>query len=95
MANEALSASHDAWNTQYGHYLSLSQLLEQTEPRERELLEQARAKAQDDLLDTPAPTLTAVMQKLEILFEGELHGFDQASEARRLILDDLQSLIRV
>ena len=30
--------------------------------------------------------------KLEMLWEAEMHGLDQASEEKRLILEDLQDL---
>ncbi|MDR6851789.1 hypothetical protein J2Y54_001282 [Sphingomonas sp. BE123] len=90
MAVEALSASHDAWNTQYAHYLSLTQQLEQAPPHERDALERARADAQDDLMALPAPSLTAVLHKLEIRWEDQLSAEDE----RRLILDDLADLIQ-
>lgn len=78
MAAAAHSAPDGAWNTQFQNYLNLIQQLEHAEPRQHERLERARAEVQDALLDMPAPTLTAVLQKLAILFEGELHGLDQA-----------------
>lgn len=90
MAVEALSASHDAWNTQYTHYLSLTQQLDQATPHERDALERARVDAQDGLMALPAPTLTAVLHKLEIRWEDQLSGDDE----RRLILDDLADLIQ-
>ncbi|OSZ63603.1 hypothetical protein CAP40_17920 [Sphingomonas sp. IBVSS2] len=94
MAAAAHSAPDGAWNTQFQNYLNLIQQLEHAEPRQHERLERARAEVQDALLDMPAPTLTAVLQKLAILFEGELHGLDQASEERRLILEDFEGLIQ-
>ena len=93
MAIEPLSAPDGAWNTQFAIYQNLNQQLDQALAHERDALERTRAEAQDDLLDTPAPTFVAVTQKLEILFEGELHGLDRESEARRLLLEDLSSLI--
>lgn len=90
MAVEALSASHDAWNTQYAHYLSLTQQLDQAPPLERDALERARVDAQEELMTLPAPTLTAVLHKLEIRWEDKLSGDDE----RRLILEDLSDLIQ-
>jgi len=90
MAVYGLSASHDAWNTQYAHYLNLTQQLEHARPFERDALERARADAQDDLMALPAPTLTAVLHKLEIRWEDQLSEEDE----RRLILDDLADLIQ-
>ena len=90
MAVEALSASHDAWNTQYAHYLNLTQQLEQAPSHERDALERARVDAQEELMTLPAPTLTAVLHKLEIRWEDRLPSGDE----RRLILDDLADLIQ-
>lgn len=83
-----------AWDNTYNEYLKLNQRLEQAQPHERRALERALADAQDDLLDTPAPTLEAVRAKLYALFDGELHGLDQASEERRLLIEDLETLIQ-
>ncbi|WP_380874271.1 hypothetical protein ACFB49_46830 [Sphingomonas sp. DBB INV C78] len=93
MAAKPHSVPDGAWNTRYAHYLSLTQRLEQSPPEEHDALERAIAATQDDLLDTPAPSFTAVKQKLEMLWQAELHGLDQASEERRLVLEDLSGLI--
>lgn len=90
MAVAACSASHDAWNTQYAHYLSLTQQLDQAPAHEHDALERARVDAQEELMTLPAPTLTAVLHKLEIRWEEQLTGDDE----RRLILDDLADLIQ-
>lgn len=90
MAAEALSASRDAWNTQYAEYLNLTLRLDQAAPRERDALERARAGAQDGLMALPAPTFTAVLNKLEIRWEDQLFTGDE----RRLILDDFADLIQ-
>ena len=47
---------------------------------------------QDELLDLTSPTLAAVRIKLELMWEAELHGLDQSSEEKRLIIEDLQDL---
>lgn len=93
MADAATTTQAHAWNTAFTHYTQLSHSLEQAPPHERDQAERDIVALQEELLDTPAPTLTAVMQKLEILFEGQMHGLDQASEERRLILEDLEGLI--
>ncbi|WP_066659678.1 MULTISPECIES: hypothetical protein [unclassified Sphingomonas] len=90
MAIEALSASHDAWNTQYAHYLSLTQQLEQAPALEHDALERARVDVQEELMTLPAPTLIAVLHKLEIRWENQLSSGDE----RRLILEDLSDLIQ-
>lgn len=94
MAVEPHSAPAGAWNTQYETYLNLTQRLERSRPRERDALERAVTEVQDDLLDTPAPSFTAVMQKLTMLWESDLHGLDRQSEERRLILEDIEGLIQ-
>lgn len=94
MAAAAHSAPAGAWNTQYETYLSLTQRLERSPAHERDALERAVAEVQDDLLDTPAPSFTAVMQKLAMLWEPDLHGLDRQSEERRLILEDIEGLIQ-
>jgi hypothetical protein len=95
MADEAHNAPASAWNTQYQNYLSLTQKLDQAQLHERDALERAVAEIEEDLLDTPAPHLTAVRQKLEMLFEGQMDGLDTEAEARRLVTEDLQRLILV
>ena len=90
MAVHGLSASHDAWNTQYAHYLSLTQQLDQAPTHEHDALERARVDAQEELMTLPAPTLSAVLHKLEIRWEDQLTSGDE----RRLILDDLADLIQ-
>lgn len=94
MAVKPFSAPGAAWNTQYDNYLSLAQRLELAAPPECEALEDAMVAVQDHLLKMPAPNVAAVRQKLEILWEAQLHGLDQNSRERCLILDDLSRLIQ-
>ena len=93
MADDAPNTQASAWNTAFETYTQLNHSVDQAPLQERERIEREIVALQDDLLDTPAPTLTAVRQKLEILFEGQMHGLDQGSEERRLILEDLEGLI--
>jgi hypothetical protein len=81
-----------AWNTSYQNYLNLTRQLARCPRHECEALERAVASQQEDLLDTPAPTLKAIVTKLEILFEGQMSGLDAESEAKRLILEDIHDL---
>ena len=64
MADTPLSAPDSAWNTLHENYLDLIRALDGARPQERGGLEHAIADVQDDLLDTPAPSFTAVIQKL-------------------------------
>jgi hypothetical protein len=82
------------WVTNFAKFTELNMYLNLAPHEEREEVQRELAALQDDLLDTPAPTVTAVQQKLEILWEGKMHGLDQDSEERRLILEDLEGLIQ-
>lgn len=89
-SNTALAHS---WATTFAKYTGLNHSLVEAPHSQRDQIEREIASTQDDLLDTPAPTLVAVRQKLEMLWEGKMGGLDQSSEERRLILEDLDSLI--
>jgi hypothetical protein len=94
MADNATNTQASAWNTTFANYTQLTQRLDHAQRQERDQVEREICALQDELLDSPAPTLTAVLQKLEILFEGQIHGLDQGSEERRLVLEDLEGLIQ-
>jgi hypothetical protein len=91
----------DMPHTEYAHeWATLSSRLEelnlyrdQAPAHERDEVEREIAALQDELLDTPAPSLSAVLQKLLILWDAEMHGLDQNSEERRLLIEDLEGLI--
>jgi hypothetical protein len=93
MAGNANSARASVWNTAHEEYVRLTQQLAKCQPHERDALERAVADQQDDLLETEAPSLRALFAKLEILFEGQMDGLDPESEAKRLVLEDLDTLI--
>src|SRR3546814_905554 len=94
MADKPHSAPDGAWNTQYANYLNLHERLLGAPAHQRDAIEEAIVEVQDNLLDRPAPSFAAVKQKLEMLWETELHGLDQASRERRLILKDISGLIQ-
>jgi hypothetical protein len=94
MADTPSTACARTWASTFDHLTALNHRLDQAPAHERDAIESEIAALQDELLDTPAPSLKAVMLKLEILFEGEMHGLDQSSEERRLILEDLHDLIQ-
>jgi hypothetical protein len=95
MADAPSTARACAWETAFHNYTTLNHRLEEAPAQERDHIECQIVALQNDLLDTPAPSIMAVRHKLEILWECELHGLDQNSEERRLILEDLEGLIRV
>ena len=94
MAIEPHNARARAWETAFKKYLNLNEKLAQAKPQEVDALERAIADQQEDLLITSAPSLVALLKKIEILFEGQTHGLDEESEAKLLILEDLETLVR-
>src|SRR5688572_26453174 len=94
MADTPSTACARTWASTFAKYTDLNQSLPEAPPQQRDRIEREIIALQDELLDTPAPTLTAVTQKLEMLWETKMHGLDQDSEERRLILEDLEGLIR-
>jgi hypothetical protein len=93
MAPNATTARHQEWKRSFTRLTELNQKLDQCQPNEREALERAIADQEDDLLDTPAPSFGALLTKLELLFDGQLEGFDAEAEHRRLVIEDLSDLI--
>ena len=95
MASNATNARRRQWERAFNKYIDLNLSLEQAqEPQAIEKLGQALAAQQDELMELRAPSLTAVLQKLYILWgETDLHGLDRNSEEKRVILEDLEELI--
>lgn len=50
------------------------------------------AAAEEAVLDLPAPDLSAVIQKLSLLWACELEGDDPETEHRQLVMGDLRRL---
>lgn len=94
MATKAFTARARAWNTAFEKIQNLNQrLIEERNPHQREALERAAAAQEEQLLELPAPHFTAVIRKLELLWECQLEGLDSEAEAKRLVLEDLGDLI--
>jgi hypothetical protein len=93
MAIDATTARHQEWKCALNKLIDLNQKLDQCQPKDREALERAIAEQEDDVLDTPAPSFSALLIKLELLFEGQLEGLDSEAEHRRLVIEDLSDLI--
>ena len=93
MAVNANIKSRASWERANTNLTKLNQRMIGCQPRDRDALERAIAEQGDELLDLPAPSFTCVRQKLEIMWETELHGLDRASEEKRLVLADLGDLI--
>jgi hypothetical protein len=93
MAVDATNARRANWKRLFQTYLNLNQQLDQCQQAERDALERAVVAQEEDLLDTPAPSFSAVVTKLELMWSADLHGLDPESEAKRLVLEDLGDLI--
>jgi hypothetical protein len=93
MADKAHNARLSAWNTQSANILNVNMRLMEAPAHERDALERAVAAEEEQLLELPAPHFTAVIRKLELLWECQLEGLDSEAEAKRLVLEDLGDLI--
>ena len=93
MANDATNERRAEWERGLDAYDKLNLKLIEAPAKDREALERAIADQEENLLDTPAPSFTAVTQKLYWLWECNLIGLDSETEARRLILEDLETLV--
>lgn len=93
MAIDATNEKRSEWERSLQIYKNLNQKLIEASEKDRDALERAVADQEEDLLDTPAPSFSAVIQKLYWLWEGSLIGIDPEAEARRLILEDLETLV--
>ena len=93
MAAEPTNTRCALWETAFKTLTALNQKLDQCQPEDREALERAIADQENELLDTPAPSFSALLVKMELLFEGQLEGLDQEAEHRRLVIEDLSDLI--
>lgn len=94
MAFDATNARRENWKRLFEVYQDLSKRLVEAPAKDQDALERAIAAQEDDLLDTPAPSFSAVLFKIEqLLWSQDLHGLDPESEAKRLIVEDLGALI--
>lgn len=92
MASEALNASTAAWKAEYQKYRELTLSMNQAPAGKADAIERAIAEQEDLLLGLEAPSIAAVLQKLEILFETDLDKPDRDGAEKRLIIDDLARL---
>ena len=93
MAGNAFTARARAWKTAFEKYQNLNQRLVEAQAHESDTLERAVAAQEEQLLELPAPHFTAVVRKLELLWECQLEGPDNETAARLLVLEDLGDLI--
>lgn len=93
MATNATTARREEWERAFTKLADLNQKLAECQPEERDEIERAIAEQEEDVLDTSAPCLTALLVKLELLFNGQLEGLHPDAEYRRLLIEDLSDLI--
>lgn len=93
MAIDATTERRAEWECAMTTYQNLNQKLIEAPEKDRDALERAVADQEEDLLQTEAPSISAVIKKLYWLWEGTLIGIDPETEARRLILEDLETLV--
>lgn len=89
MAKSPSNASTAAWKAAIENYRELNLSLNQAPAAKADAIELAIAKQEELLLGLEAPSLAAVLQKLEILFETDLDKPDRDGAEKRLIIDDL------
>jgi hypothetical protein len=89
MAKPPIDAATKTWKAEIEKYRSLNLSLNQAPADKAEAIELAIVKQEELLLGLEAPSLAAVLQKLEILFETDLDKPDRDGADKRLIIDDL------
>lgn len=93
MAIDATTERRAEWKRAMSTFKNLNQRLIEAPAKERDALESAIAAQEEDLLDTPAPSFSAVLTKLGLLWSCQIEGLDSEAEAKRLVLEDLSDLI--
>ena len=92
MATKPLNASTRVWKAAIEKHRELNLSLNQAPAEKVDAVERAVAAQEDLLLRLEAPSIAAVLQKLEILFEADLDKPDRDGAEKRLIIDDLARL---
>ena len=93
MADAAPITPHARWTSAMNHLHSLNEQLIGCHEQDRDRLERAIAEQEEVLLDLEAPHLTAIAQKLRLLFDVDLDKPDRDGSIKRLIVEDLELLI--
>lgn len=91
MADQPTSSAPTIWASTIAHIDALHAQLHDA-PDNTGALEERLIASEEHLLDLPAPDLAGVICKLGLIWEEQLHGQDQVSHQKALILEDLQRL---
>lgn len=94
MADQPTSSAPTIWASTIAHIDSLHAQLQGT-PDNARVLEERLTASEGYLLNLPAPDLAGVIRKLSLIWEEQLHGQDQTSTQKVLILEDLQRFAAV
>lgn len=91
MADESPSTATAVWTTTLAERDNLIHNLNHN-PSLTPELERKLAEIEEQLLDVAAPNLPGVAIKLRLLWEAQLHGLDDESRRKQLILSDIERL---
>lgn len=89
MATKPLNASTRMWKAAIEKHRELNLSLNQAPADKAEAIELEIVKQEELLLGLEAPSISAVLQKLELLFETDLYKPDRDGAEKRQIIDDL------
>ena len=92
MAIDATNAHQASWKRAIQNLDELNKKLVAASAKDRDALERAIAAQEEDVLDTPAADLEGVRFKIQLMWT-DLLGLDPETEAKRLVLEDLEILI--
>jgi hypothetical protein len=90
MASNATNARTAEWERAFSKLTELNHALIAAPEKDRAQIERAVAAQEEDVLDTPAPSFSAVLSKLYLLWYADLEGLDPEAEAKRLLLEDME-----
>jgi hypothetical protein len=91
MAETAHTTAKADWNTAVACRADIINSLDENSSHDQGLDERLAA-VENHLLGLAAPDLAGVTLKLELLWEGQLHGHDRDSEHKLAVLADLRRL---
>ena len=90
MAEKPTTTAHAVWN----HLLAKREdLIHNLTQNPNPQLDERLARVEQQLLALAAPDIPGIVTKLELLWSAELHGQDDHSRQKQLVLSDLRRLI--
>lgn len=94
MAKNATTVRTSEWESAFNRYQDIRMSLATSEAKAHKSQELSEALAEqiDLVLELPAPSLTAVIQKLHLLWEADLQKPDRDATEKSQIIEDLHEL---